>query len=325
MDPNGARVANSDSPLYWSTLSSFENCPQYILWSKGWDTIDLGYGMGKKKPKPVKDSKEHAVMGIVIAAVSEELYNSELYKHPAGLQERLLALTEQKFKYEIEHNYIDWRTAPPKADLLKICKDGVVGFLKTMKHNRFLAPYSKAEVDLLGWVDKWNPVGGRPDLILRQEDGTGVTILDGKNSKEKGKYTDPDQLRWYALLYYLAYGVMPERLGFLYYRYPAGKETVNDKGEIITETGVDWVSCTREDIKGLAHRAVEAKKAMRKEKFAANPTPKGCQFCDYQTVCPERIAQKAANSRNRKPKEDILATGTAVEGAPSGFMDLDFK
>lgn len=317
-------MANNETVLFWSSLSSFENCPMYYLWSKGWDTIDLGYGLGKKKPKPVKDSKEHAVMGICIQGTIETQFNEEWYKHPAGLAERMLVDVEQRFNYEIQNNYIDWRTAPPKAELLQICKDGVLGWLKTMKQNRFLAPYSKAEIELLGWIDKWNPVGGRPDLILRQEDGSQVTILDGKNSKEKGKYTDPDQLRWYALLYYLAYGVIPDRLGFVYYRYPAGKQTVNEKGETITETGVDWVTCTREDIKGLAHRAVEAKKLMRKEKFAANPSPKGCQFCEYQTVCPDRIAQKAANSKNRKPKEDILAGGTET-GTGTGFMDLSFK
>lgn len=295
--------------LYWSSLELFEACPQKFLWSKGWGSIDLGRGPGRGKERPVKDSKHHAIMGIVIQRVVENLYNDELWKTPVGLHQRLMDMVEKEFAYEVSTSYIDWRLSPPKAELLQVCKDGVTGYLRTLKAQKLLGPYARAEVELLGYINKYTPVGGRADLIVRRDD-TGVSILDGKNAKEKGKYTTPDQVRWYALCYYLAYGKIPDRVGFVYYRFPYGTPKVD--GTI--EEGVDWVPVTRPDIEGLAKRAVDARKAMDKEKFAPTPSPQACRFCDYETVCEARKEQKAANSRGRKKAE-----GTDFG---DGFVDL---
>jgi len=298
--------------LYWSSLELYENCPQKFLWSKGWGTIDVGGGPGRKKPPPLKDSKHHAVMGIVIQRIVEKLYNDELWRTPQGLQARLIEMVEKEFEYEVSRSYIDWRAAPMKTEMLKVCREGVVGYLRTMKAQRFLGTYARAEVELLGWVNKYTPIGGRADLILRRDD-SGVTILDGKNGQHKGKYTNPDQLRWYALCHYLAFGRLPDRLGFVYYRYPAG----TPKEDGTEETGVDWVPVTRPDIEGLAKRAVDARRAMDKEKFDATPSPTGCKFCSYETVCAPRQAQKAANSRGRKKSKD----GSDLE-LDDGFAEL---
>lgn len=310
--------------LYWTNLQRYEECPQKFLWSRGWGDIDVGGGPGRKKPLPVQRSMHHAVMGIVIAAVSERLYNDEWWKDPKSLPQRLVDEVDKEWAYQTskERNWIDYRVAGSKASLIKTCKDGILGYLKTMKHHRLLGEYARAEVELLGWIDKYNPVGGRADAIIRRED-TGVTILDGKNSNSKGKYTDPDQLRWYALLFYLAYRQLPDRLGFVYYRYPYGtpmedsdgNPVLDEDGKQKIEQGVDWVPFTKDDLRGLAQRAVKARRGMDKEKFQATPSPKVCRFCDYETVCPERQEQKAANRRNRKPDVAEIAAG-------DGFIDL---
>lgn len=300
--------------LYYSPFEMYENCPRSFLWSRGWGAIDVGGGPGRPKPKPVRDSRHHALMGIVIGRVIEKLYNDELWRTPDGLARRLQEMVEKDFQYEVSKTYIDWRQAPTKAEMLQTCRDGVAGFLRTMKAQKLLGPYARAEVELLGWINKYTPVGGRADFIIRRDD-TGITILDGKNALSKGKYTSPDQLRWYALCYYLAYGKIPDRLGFVYFRYPYGMP----KGDGTIEEGVDWVPVTRPDLEGLAKRAVDARKGMDKERFDATPTPTGCKFCDYETVCDARQAQKAANSRGRKSSQipDLV-------GSDPGFVDLKF-
>lgn len=295
--------------LYWSNLENYEKCPQKFLWGRGWGTIDVGGGPGRPKPKPVKESRHHAVMGMAIQKGVEMLYNNELWKTPAGLPERLVEIVERELRYEIDRSFIDWRVAPSKEEMLEVCRNGILGFLRTMKAHKLLGPYARAEVELLGWINKYTPVGGRADTILKRDD-TGTTILDGKNSQKKGKYTDPDQLRWYALLYYLAYGVLPDRLGFIYYRFPHDPE----RGE----EGVEWVPCTKDDIKGLAQRAVEARKGMDKEKFHPTPSPSTCRFCEFETVCEARQAQKTANARGRRNTSDANDLGIG-----DGFTDLD--
>jgi hypothetical protein len=278
-------------------------------------------------------------MGIVLAAVIEDFYNCELWKESKGLRGRLEDLTAKKLTLEIANNYIDWRLSPPKDEMLHICTEGAINFVrKTLKKHRLLGPYARSEVDLIGFIDKWNPIGGRADIVFRRDD-TGVTILDGKNSKEHWDktanvpmyYTDPDQLRWYALCFYYAYRQMPDRLGFVYFRYPTGytweKEAeryareAQEAGTKATRewkekaaafykdrepaTGIVWVEFSREDLKGLAKRGIDVRRAMEREQFGAAPSPANCRFCDYETVCPERQAQKKKKSRRGKKTDPI--------------------
>ncbi len=299
---------NQNSTLYWSTLKTYEDCPQQFLWSRGWDTINLGFGLGNPRPNPNKDSRHHAVMGTVIQYAIEKMYNDELYRDPKNLLEVLMGLVDREFirQESKPKNNMDYVQAKMSRDqVLQICKDGVSGYLQTMKAHRLLGPYAKAEVDIVGWIDKYNPVGGRADTIIRRDD-TGVTILDGKNSSHKMKYTDPDQLRWYALLFKLAYRRTPDRLGFVWYRFPHGSTTVGENGEETKETGVEWISFDEGDLKGLAQRAIDAKKAMWKEKFDPTPSPNTCKFCDFVSVCPARQEQKSANAAKRAPKEQTI-------------------
>ena len=295
-----------------------------MLWSRGWGNIDVGGGPGRRKPIPVEKSKHHAVMGIVLADFWENLYNKEEWKHPDGLMDRLLEQARKTFDRELLSGFVDWRLSPPRDELWQTIEDGMRGYMRTMKHHKLLGPFARSEVDLSTYLDKWTPIGGRADLIFRRED-TGITILDGKNSKRykdpKTKklftHTDPDQLRWYALCFYLAYRKFPDRLGFVYFRYPYGNPVLDTDGQEVPavdenglplghseiEQGVDWVPFTKDDLKGIATRAKDALRAMNREKFDANPVPSKCKFCDYETVCPQRQAQKQANRRNKKTSE----------------------
>lgn len=300
--------------LYYSPFYNYEKCPQLFLWSRGWEDIDVGGGPGRRKPVPVQSSKHHSIMGTVIQKVIEDMYNNELWRDPKTLVSALMKILDYEFNRELSRNYVDWSQSPSRAELYQTCYDGVIGYLKTMKANRLLGPYARAEVLLLGHADKNTLIGGRADMIIRRDD-TGVTILDGKNSKDKGKYTSPDQVRWYALCYFLMYNKLPDRVGFVYYRYPNG--TVRADGTI--DEGIDWVPFNKADIEGLAERAIEARKLMAQRKFDANPSPKGCQFCEYETVCEARIAQRAYNARNRKKGADKVS-GIVVDA--DGFLEM---
>lgn len=305
--------------LYWSSLEKYENCPQQFLWYRGWKDIDLGNGLGRGKTIPTKRSEHHALMGDVIQGVIEDLYNKELWRKYRGadLREHLEELTEQTFHTLVAKRYIEygstWDKADSQQDLLNTCLSGVRGFLETMRHNKLLGVYSRCEVDLKATVGEDTRIGGRADFIIRREATRevlpGITILDGKNSKSKGKYTDPDQLRWYALCLYLDpnYQLFPDQLGFVYFRYPYGTEILDKDGQPTGEfeSGVDWVPFTKEDLEGLAYRADQAHQKMKAHKFDPTPTPKGCKFCDFESVCPARIAQKEKNSATRRRNKEL--------------------
>lgn len=312
---------NEKSTLYYTAFSSYESCPQGFLWRYGWGNIDLGNGPGRPKSQPVKKSAHHALMGIVIQAVLEKMYNEELYRDPKVLSQRLIAEVEREWFRQAKkpRNWVDYREAGmSEEEMIQICRDGVTGFLKTMKAHKLIGPYAKSEVNLIGWINKWLCVGGKSDFIIRRDDN-GITLLDGKNTKRKMDGVNPDQLRWYAMVFKLAYRKSPDRLGFVWFRFPYGVENLNaETQELETEQGIEWVPFTEEDLRGLALRAQQARDGMRKEKFEPTPSPKTCEYCDFASVCEARIAQKAANFRGSRAKTNILEE---VSNA-GGFLDL---
>ena len=318
--------------LYWSHIEAYEECPQKFLWKSGFGVIDLGRGPGRGKPLPdVKKSAHSAVMGNVLSEAIERLYNDELWRDPPKVVERLSEIVRKDFAIRLAKSYIKydedwsehgrekWDESPPKEILLQTCLDGIANYLRTMKRNRLLGPYAKSEVDLSGYVDKFTVIAGRPDLIIRRDDN-GVTILDGKNAKTPGKYTNPDQLKWYALCFYLAYHTLPTRLAFVYFRFPEGSPPKDFKGTKEDWTGLVEVPYTKEDLKLLSHRAISTRKVMLKEYFDPTPSTKACQFCDFQTVCPAFEGWKAENARKPKvPKGEMeeklsVSTGFVVFG-----------
>jgi len=302
---------NENSTIYWSSFALYETCPQKFLWSRGWDGIDCGGGMGRPKPMTEKPSpRHHAVMGTVIQYAIERMYNDELYKEPKTLSATLLNIVDREWERQESdpRNFMDYREMElTRSEMLQHCRDAVLGYLKTMKAHKFIGPYAKAEVGLVGWIDQYTQVGGRADLIIRRDD-SGLTILDGKNTKRKDP--DPDQLRWYALLFKLSYKQVPERIGFVWYRFPYNDDT--------GESGVEWIPFTDEDLEGIAQRVVQARLSMRKGKFDPTPTPSNCKYCDFETVCEARKTQREFNAAKRRPKEEKPKEAAG----PDGFGDL---
>ena len=248
----------------------------------------------------------------------EHLYNDELWRTPHTLADRLTDLVEREFQFSLGENYIDWTVAPSRESMREVCRTGVLGYLRTMKANKLLGPYAKSEVELNAWVDQYTPVAGRPDLIVRRDDG--VTILDGKNSLSIGKYTDPDQLRWYAMCFYLAYNVMPNRLAFVYFRYPEGTPP-KDHPEGTPWTGLVEVPFDRESLKELGIRAKETTMSIQREQFDPTPSSKVCKFCDYRTVC-DVVHQPTP----RKSKSLPIVEGSieaAIESS-DGMVEIGF-
>lgn len=314
--------------LYWSTVELYEECPQLFLWRRGQDGIDLGNGPGKPKTPTDPSSEHNALMGDVIGKAVEELYNKELWRDPANLRSVLETFVRREFTFALGERSINWAWSPSREDLLQTCLDGVSGYLRTMKANRLLGPYAAAEVPLRTWLDAHTPIAGRPDIIVRRAD-TGVIILDGKNSKNPGRHTKPDQLRWYALCFYLKHNVLPERLAFVYYRYPVGNppppEGKAPPVDPAQWTGLVEVPLVREDLQQLGVRAKKTQDALRRNLFEPTPSPATCQYCEFQSTCGPRMEQKAANAARRKTHKGASGSEPSdlMEGA-TGLVELGF-
>ncbi len=296
--------------LAWSSLEKYEACGLQFLWSRGWGNIDVGGGPGRRQPPPVKQSREHSVMGSAVGKAVEDFYNLKLYATPDGLKERLGDIAEDEFFKLLDKEYVDWSKAPSRTEMLEVVRSSAENFLTTVKFDKLLGHNARAEVEYRTTIDERTPINGRSDIEFTRAD-TGYTILDGKNGKTKGKYTDPDQLRWYALCSWLQNKVVPDRLGFVYFRYPADPEK--------NQSGVDWIDCTMSDLEGLAQRAVQALESMRKEVFDANPVASNCRLCDYESVCEARQQSKVKRQKSKLDLDSVLQGMT-----DPGVLDFTF-
>lgn len=303
--------------LFWSNLETFESCPQKYLWGSGWGDLDVGGGPGRPKPKPVRESRHHALMGLVLSAGVERLYNDEMYREPKTLAERLDALVCKEFEFLLTREYVNWNESPPRAELLETVRKGMRNYIEIMRANRLLGPYARSEVNLEGWVDTTTMVAGRPDLIVRRDDN-GVSIYDGKNGKNPA-HSDPDQLRWYALCFYLQHKVLPNRLAFACFRYPPGHPPSSLKMKKEAWTGLVEVPLTSEHLRDLGARARRVRLAMLEEKFDPTPSSEACKFCVYRSECD---AYGATRKRRAKGAPAPGSLESKIESGGGGIVEL---
>lgn len=301
--------------LWWSSMNMYYNCPKQFQYKYG--------SPGVEPTKPPPRSEHHILMGVVIQAVVEDFYNQQLWlsdgapRPTADLVKILIALTKNKFQHKLRKFHIDWSKSDDEGELLDTCIRGVLGYLRTMKENLLIGEENVCEQRIV--VDMGDfAIGAKPDLIVKRTTGeaSGISIIDGKNSKS-GE-SDPDQLRLYALIFYRKYGIVPNRLGFAWYRYPSGSEMPN--GE--PSTGVTWISCDKDDLDGLAARCATVHEGITAQKFPANPVPKYCKWCDWESLCAERQKQRAENAAKRSKNPKPPPKGESIGGA---FISLEME
>lgn len=328
-----SEIVVPNKTIYWSNLECFEKCPLKFLWKHGFPGLDLGAGPGNPKPVDIKRSEHHSIMGSAIQAAIESWYNTGEWKKILDCNNKNnkikevadflsdLSRKELKDRMYAENAYVDWREAPPYSEMEKTCVDGVVGYIKTIIANRLVGSVNVAEKRVV--VD--NPglgikIGAKMDVYIEKERDSkynpGITILDGKNSKKRGKYTDPNQLVFYATCIFLESGIIPDRLGFAYYRYPFGA-AINSK-EI--SKGVDWISFNEGDIEMIISRVKDMRSKMEEfgSDYPANPSPNNCMWCEWE--CDARRIQKDINRGSRKKFViDVKECGE------DGFSEISFN
>jgi hypothetical protein len=144
--------------------------------------------------------------------------------------------------------------------------------VEVIRRHRLVTPGSVAEFDLTQEYTRDGvtmKLGGRADFLHRD---SSLTLQDGKGSKYRDQYVDSMQLIWYATLHYLKYRVAPDRIGFIYWRFPTDP--------------LQWVDYNERDMREVLDRAFDTEKKVRLEMFDASPSV-NCRRCDYISLCDE--------------------------------------
>jgi len=275
------------------------------------------------------DDRLGSIYGSTVGLLFEEFYNQQLWRTPGSekeLLQRVERATSQVLQQEMTARkgraggVIRWKGTGEgcnpkgmysnKHELMADVRDAVSRGVRIIKHYMLLGPQAEAEVKLDSQVNG-HIIGGRADFIIRRTKPIGdLCILDGKGSKYRGDYVSPKQLHWYTMLYRLRFNKLPDKLGFVYWRFEPPES-------------MDWVEFSTADLDQLLEdvlgdfREIERRKAelppqgkmdeqrlleIASQGFRPKANDSNCRFCPHATAaqCPAglAVAQKMARGKH---------------------------
>ena len=296
----------------------------YISWS-GWKLHEgcaFAYWheyLAKTVPEKPND-RLGSIYGSTVGVLFELFYNEQWWRKDqiqtfmVGEVERVLEqVVQEEITYDQKRDrpggVLLWKGPPPDCNPRGLYYDqdeleadvceGVRRGLKIIRHHRLLGRRAQAEVDLNSKVDG-HILGGRADfIILRTRPHYDLCLLDGKGSRHHGKYVDPRQLHWYAMLHRLRFDKLPDKLGFVYWNKPPPPRSFNP------EESLDWVEFSEHDLDLLLEGALTAVREIEagmetlpssdavaadtlqelaRQVFKPRPNEDNCRFCPYATA-----------------------------------------
>ncbi len=289
--------------LSYSGYKTYEDCPR-SYWYKYIAKIAV------LKP----DNRVHMLYGAAVGYVFELFYNDQLWRRKdvhQALLELVPQILEKVMRRETTKGGVfDWKDPELRSgsrsleEVRKEVEESIPGGLETIRMHRLLGKKAFAELKLDSQVEG-HTLAGRSDFVInRVPPHNDLVIIDGKGSRWRDRYVDQRQLEWYAMLYQEKFGRLPDRVGFLFWKFKPGDN-------------LDWVPFTPKDIEALRQRALDviqtiesAERGIRASLPLAEAFPayagRDCKRCSFSSACPEG---KAYLSQESVP----IPEGTGVE------------
>lgn len=235
-----------------------------------------------------------AIFGIVIGKLFEWFYQRSAWasRNPTSL---VMSWVEAAVAEAYAEKKFSSASDPHFHILLRNDLDTYVpAAVEVIKRHKLVTVGSVAEFDLTQDYERDGVrvrLGGRCDFLHR--DST-ITIQDGKGSKHREAYADSTQLIWYATLHYLKYRVAPDRIGFIYWRFP--------------REPLQWVDYGERDMRDVLDSVFATEEKVRLKVFDATPSL-ACRRCDYVPRCREGT--------------DFVSSLKVESRVESSFLDLE--
>lgn len=246
----------------------------------------------------VRRDPRTAMFGSSIGKVFEWFYERKVWAD-ANPVESCLRLSEEAMQEVFkEEDFSPLEDQPYVAELRSDLRQFVPAGIETIRKHRLLSENSRAEFNLTLTYRSGDIVvrlGGKADFCHW---GSSVVFMDGKGSRWREKYADPFQLIWYATLYYLKYHQTPDKLGFIFWRFP--------------EDPVQWVDYGEQDMRKLVNEAVDTCRKIRLKLFDPKPN-RECVRCDYLEHCPDGKDYSSKKHVEASDRVDVEASFFEME------------
>lgn len=290
--------------LSYSGWKKYDQCP-FAYW----------HSYIGKTPSPLPDDRLGALFGSIVGEMFENFYTQKWWKKRSECQAYMLGLVDEYVDKVIKQEtspkwgkpggVLMWKGygegKNPKAlyadrdELAADVREAVIRGLRIIRHYRLLGPKAEAEV-ILDVESHGNKIAGRADFIMvRSAPHNDLILVDGKGSRHRGKYVDPRQLHWYAMLYRIRYGRVPDKLAFLYWKFSPpesmdwvefSEDDLDDLYEKVLTAFGDIVDFRRRIPKNLDKLATQG---VARGVFKPKPNADNCRFCPYaaKMTCPK--------------------------------------
>ena len=302
--------------LSYSGYKTYGGCPKQY-WHKYVD----------KTTPPKPDNCVNSLYGSVVGVIFEKFYEYKWWKQDDVARFMLTKVDEtlDKVISDQRGRVLDWSDEKAnyhsRSDLVEDIRSAIPRGIEIIRANRFLGPVAVPEMKL-DYDYGPHRVAGRADFVIERVKPHGdLIILDGKGSKHREKYVEETQLKWYAFLYRDHKGRVPDKLGFVFWRFAGEKSTL-------------WIDYTKEDLDALKQEVLgtmdriekgirrlttlsERPKAAyeeRQELFPAQPSF-SCNLCPYLELCEEgsaKYGKKKSGGGQRRPKSSTTLPGSGV-------------
>lgn len=241
-----------------------------------------------KTPLPEPDNRVGMLFGSTIGLIFEEFYTHKVWevKNPvSALRERAKPAFDRILAEERRRggvfDYKGNRDYKNHQDVLQDVLNRIPAGVQTIRRHWLVGSDAQAEVKLDNKF-RGHTLGGRLDFLMhRAPPCNDLVILDGKGSKHRDAYVSADQLYWYSMLYRSHHRAIPDRVGFIFWKFEG-------------DEAVDWFPSTKEKIDEIQDAALTAISNIEKAKkhlptiaFGTKPTVTKCKLCPYNGLCPD--------------------------------------
>jgi CRISPR/Cas system-associated exonuclease Cas4 (RecB family) len=257
-----------------------------------------------KVPPPEKESRYFALYGLLVERFFKKYTNEVARTGRVLTDDNVREVLREIWKFVLDTNYVNWDEPWVKNTSDEIFEMAWADVCENMRKFTFWKD-ARSEVSFNIKLKKSGDlITCRMDFVSEPSGGP-VEILDGKGKMKIDTDADLEQLYFYALVYLLNKGKLPDKIGFLYYRFKLIKY-------------IDFDAAT---IMSFRDKLALVKTAMKNDtEFVPKVgLSKQCKWCIYKSSCDAYMAKKQANAEKKAAKNG----GPAL--APTGeLQDLSF-
>lgn len=279
--------------ISYSSYKNYIECPRKYKY------------MLDRRPTPEKESKYFALYGITVQKFFEDYCNFYL---PQGKdfksKDEIYKAVKQRWDYILSrpYNYVKWDDPWCRESSDQIFNSVYLDVLAIMEKIKIFES-CKSEVKMgVKLKNSGDELFGRIDFIYKNPVDSTVEILDGKGTAKMDKNVDPEQLYFYALLYLLTYKKLPDKIGFIYWRYQV----------------IHYLDINMDILMEFKNKFALVKKSIKKDKEYKPKVglSKGCKYCPYKVECDAWMQKKEANMKRKEERDK--AKGLVIDAPKTG-------